>query len=84
VKSPVTFLADKYKGKNVAIIQDQTTYGKGLADATKATMNKAGLQEKLYEGITVGEKRFLGRRLQDEAGQDRRDLLRRPAQRGRA
>ncbi|OWJ65318.1 branched-chain amino acid ABC transporter substrate-binding protein [Inquilinus limosus] len=52
------FLAEKYKGKNVAILQDQTTYGKGLADATKAAMNKAGLKEVLYEGITVGEKDF--------------------------
>jgi branched-chain amino acid transport system substrate-binding protein len=52
------FIADKYKGRNVAILQDQTTYGKGLADATKAAMNKAGLTEKLYEGITVGERDF--------------------------
>jgi branched-chain amino acid transport system substrate-binding protein len=52
------FIAEKFKGRNVAILQDQTTYGKGLADVTKATMNKAGLQEKLYEGITVGDRDF--------------------------
>ena len=34
------FLADAYKGRKVAILHDQTTYGKGLADATKARMNR--------------------------------------------
>ncbi|MGO1074044.1 branched-chain amino acid ABC transporter substrate-binding protein [Inquilinus sp. CA228] len=52
------FIAEKFKGRNVAILQDQTTYGKGLADATKSAMNKAGLTEVLYEGITVGERDF--------------------------
>ncbi|MGK9230761.1 branched-chain amino acid ABC transporter substrate-binding protein [Inquilinus limosus] len=52
------FIAEKFKGRNVAVIHDQTTYGKGLADATKAAMNKAGLTEKMYEGITVGERDF--------------------------
>jgi branched-chain amino acid transport system substrate-binding protein len=52
------FIAEKFKGRNVAVIHDQTTYGKGLADATKAAMNKAGVTEKMYEGITVGERDF--------------------------
>jgi branched-chain amino acid transport system substrate-binding protein len=52
------FLATAYKGRKVAILQDQTTYGKGLADATKARMNSLGLTEVLYEGITVGERDF--------------------------
>jgi len=52
------FLATAYKGRKVAILQDQTTYGKGLADATKARMNSLGLTEVMYEGITVGERDF--------------------------
>ncbi|MGO1075229.1 branched-chain amino acid ABC transporter substrate-binding protein [Inquilinus sp. CA228] len=52
------FLASAYKGRKVAVLHDQTTYGKGLADATKARMNGLGLTEVLYEGITVGERDF--------------------------
>ena len=36
------FLADNYKGKKVAILHDKTAYGKGLADATRKNMKKAG------------------------------------------
>jgi len=38
-----------YKGKNVAILNDKTTYGKGLADETKKALNKAGFTEKMFE-----------------------------------
>ena len=50
------FLAKEYKGKKVAIIHDKTAYGKGLADATRKNMKKAGLKETMYEAITAGEK----------------------------
>ena len=52
------FIVDKYKDKPVGIIQDQTTYGKGIADAVKTTINAAGLQEKLYTAITPGERDY--------------------------
>ncbi len=52
------WLADKYKGKSVAIIHDKTTYGQGLANETKKAMNAKGLTEKLYDGIGVGDKDF--------------------------
>ena len=52
------WLADKYKGKKVAIIHDKSTYGKGLADETKKAMNAAGLKEAMYEAITQGDKDF--------------------------
>ena len=52
------YLADHFKGKNVAILQDKSTYGKGLADQTKKALNAAGVQEKMYEAYTQGEKDF--------------------------
>jgi len=50
------WLVAHHKGDKIAIIHDQTTYGKGLADATKAAMNKAGLNEAMYDAVNVGDK----------------------------
>jgi branched-chain amino acid transport system substrate-binding protein len=52
------WLAEKFAGKNVAVVHDKSAYGQGLADLTKATMNAAGLTEVLYEGITAGEQDY--------------------------
>jgi len=52
------YLADRYKGKRVAIVHDKTAYGKGIADETMKAMNKAGLKETMYEAITQGDKDF--------------------------
>jgi len=52
------FIAKNYKGKNIAILHDKTTYGKGLADETKKALNKAGGKEKLFEAYTKGDKDF--------------------------
>ena len=52
------YIAEKYAGKNVAIIHDKSTYGKGIADETKKAMNAAGLQEKMYEAINQGDKDY--------------------------
>ena len=38
------YIVKNFKGKNVAILNDKTTYGKGLADETKKALNKAGIQ----------------------------------------
>ncbi|WP_072391860.1 branched-chain amino acid ABC transporter substrate-binding protein [Hyphomicrobium sp. CS1GBMeth3] len=52
------YIAQHFKDKRVAIAHDKTTYGKGLADETKKTMNALGVQEVLYEGINAGERDF--------------------------
>jgi len=52
------WVAKNYAGKRVAIVHDKSTYGKGIADLTKAAINKSGLQEVAYEGITAGEKDY--------------------------
>lgn len=53
------YLAANFADKNIAIVQDKTAYGKGLADETKKAMNAAGKQEVLYEAYTAGEKDYL-------------------------
>src|SRR5438093_6013379 len=52
------YIAKNYKGKNIAILNDKTTYGKGLADETKKALNKAGITEKMYESYNKGDKDF--------------------------
>ncbi len=47
-----------YKGKKLAIVHDKTTYGKGLADETRAALKGKGVTEVMYDGINVGEKDF--------------------------
>jgi len=53
-----TYIASNFQGKKVAIIHDKTTYGQGLADETKKTMNGKGVQEVLYEGVSATEKDY--------------------------
>jgi branched-chain amino acid transport system substrate-binding protein len=53
-----TYIVNNFKGKKIAVLHDKTPYGKGLADETKKVMNKAGVQEVLYEGVNPGEKDF--------------------------
>ena len=52
------FIVKNFKGKNLAVLHDKTTYGKGLADETKKGINAGGIKEVLYEGVNVGEKDF--------------------------
>jgi branched-chain amino acid transport system substrate-binding protein len=52
------YLAKAYKGKNIAILHDKSTYGKGLADETQKALNNAGVKEKLYQAYTQGDKDF--------------------------
>ena len=50
------YIAKTFKNKNIAILNDETTYGKGLADETKKALNNAGVTEKLYESYTKDDK----------------------------
>ncbi len=52
------WLAKKYAGKKVAVVDDKSAYGKGLADETRKSMNAAGLTETLNESINAGEKDY--------------------------
>jgi branched-chain amino acid transport system substrate-binding protein len=52
------FLAKNYKDKKIAIIDDKTAYGKGLADETRKALNAAGATEAVNESYTAGEKDY--------------------------
>ncbi len=52
------YLATKFKDKNIAILDDKTAYGKGLAEETKKAMNAAGKMEVFADTITAGEKDY--------------------------
>jgi branched-chain amino acid transport system substrate-binding protein len=51
-------IADKFKGKRIAIIHDKTTYGQGLADETRKALNAKGIKEVMYEGVNKDDKDF--------------------------
>ena len=52
------YIAKEFKGHKVAILHDNSAYGKGLADETKKSMNKLGMQEALYSPYVPGEKDY--------------------------
>ena len=53
-----TWLAAHYKGGNVAILNDKSAYGRGLADDTRKALNADGVHEVMFEAYTAGEKDF--------------------------
>ena len=52
------FLAKNFKGKKIAIVDDKSAYGKGLADETRKYFNEAGGKEVLNESYNAGEKDY--------------------------
>jgi len=48
-------LATEFKDKTVAILHDNSTYGKGIADQTQKNMNAEGKKEALYTAYVPGE-----------------------------
>jgi branched-chain amino acid transport system substrate-binding protein len=48
-------LATEFKDRKIAILHDNTTYGKGIADETKKALNAAGKTETLYLAYVPGE-----------------------------
>ncbi len=52
------YIAQNFRGKPVAILHDNSAYGKGLADETKKALNAAGVTEALYAAYTPGERDY--------------------------
>jgi branched-chain amino acid transport system substrate-binding protein len=48
------FLANRFPGKNIAIVDDKSPYGKGLADQTRKSFNAAGGKEVFDDEYTPG------------------------------
>jgi branched-chain amino acid transport system substrate-binding protein len=53
-----TWILQNRRQARVAVIHDRTPYGQGLADFTKQTINRGGMQEVMYEGIATGERDY--------------------------
>ena len=49
------YLADHWGDKKIAILHDNTTYGKGLADETRKQLNKRGVTEAIYDAYAPGK-----------------------------
>jgi branched-chain amino acid transport system substrate-binding protein len=52
------YIAKNFKGKRIAVVHDKTTYGQGLADETRKTMNAKGIKEVFHEGVNKDDKDF--------------------------
>jgi len=49
------YLAERRADQKIAILHDGEGYGEGLAEATKAELNRRGVTEAVYEQITPGQ-----------------------------
>ncbi len=54
------FIASHFAGKKVAVVDDKSAYGKGLADQTAKGMEAKGAKPALRESISAGEKDYSG------------------------
>jgi branched-chain amino acid transport system substrate-binding protein len=52
------YVAKHFPGKRVAVVNDKSTYGKGLADQFEAAARKKGVTIVMNEAITAGEKDY--------------------------
>ena len=49
------YLADHWADKKIAILHDNTTFGKGSAEETKKQLNRRGVTEAIYEAYVPGK-----------------------------
>ncbi|MEN9847483.1 MAG: hypothetical protein RL368_223, partial [Pseudomonadota bacterium] len=57
-KVAAEYMVNKLKAKKVVLVHDKDTYGQGIADSVRTNLQKLGVTESLYEGLTRGEKDF--------------------------
>ncbi|WP_291991735.1 branched-chain amino acid ABC transporter substrate-binding protein [Candidatus Accumulibacter sp. ACC003] len=54
------YLASHFKGQKIAVVDDKSAYGKGLADEIAKALAAKGIKPTLRESITAGEKDYSG------------------------
>jgi branched-chain amino acid transport system substrate-binding protein len=52
------YIAQNMRDRRIAILHDNSAYGRGLAEETKKAMNAAGVQETLFSAFTPGERDY--------------------------
>lgn len=52
------YAVEHFKGKRIAIIDDKSTFGKGVADQFRKSLNARGIKEVMNEAIVAGEKDY--------------------------
>lgn len=52
------YIAETIKPKHMAVIHDKQQYGEGIATGVRDTVEEAGIDVVLFEGITAGDKDF--------------------------
>jgi branched-chain amino acid transport system substrate-binding protein len=52
------YLADHWPDKKIAILHDNTAYGKGLAEEVKKNLNRRGLREAIYQAYVPGQNNY--------------------------
>jgi branched-chain amino acid transport system substrate-binding protein len=52
------YLADQWSDKKIAILHDDTTFGKGVADLPKEQLNRRGLSEAIYQAYVPGRENY--------------------------
>jgi branched-chain amino acid transport system substrate-binding protein len=55
-----SYLAEKFKGKKIAVVDDKSAYGKGLADEVAKELEARKAKPALRESVTAGEKDYSG------------------------
>jgi branched-chain amino acid transport system substrate-binding protein len=52
------YMAQNMRDRRIAILHDNSAYGRGLAEETKKALNAAGVQEALFSAYTPGERDY--------------------------
>ena len=66
------YLADHWSDKKIAILHDDTVFGKGIAELTKKQLNRRGVSEAIYQAFVPGGKELCGRNRGTSGGGYRR------------